>query len=112
MDFGERLKMLRKNAHLKQTQLARMIGIPIGTYNSYETKGAMPPVENLIKIARFLDTDMNTLLGFVDENTIKKRRHAEEKETLLHLLRSERFIINNLILELENDEDGENRGKY
>ena len=80
MDFGERLKMLRKNAHLKQTQLAMMIGIPIGTYNSYETKDAMPPVETLMMIASIFNVDMNEITGFLPNPYIKAKKLAEEAD--------------------------------
>lgn len=80
MKFAERLKLLRKKAHLKQTDVARMLAIPVGTYNSYETKSAMPPVETLMKLASAFNTDMNEITGFLPNPYIKAKKLAEEAD--------------------------------
>ena len=80
MKIAERLKLLRKKAHLKQTDVARMVGIPIGTYNSYETKSAMPPVETLMKLASIFNVDMNEITGFLPNPYIKAKKLAEEAD--------------------------------
>ena len=80
MEFAERLRLLRKKAHLKQTDVARMVGIPIGTYNSYETKNAMPPVDTLMKLATAFNVDMNEITGFLPNPYIKAKKLAEEAD--------------------------------
>ena len=80
MKFAERLKLLRKKAHLTQTDVARMLAIPVGTYNSYETKNTMPPVETLMKLASAFNTDMNEITGYLPNPYIKAKKLAEEAD--------------------------------
>ena len=80
MKLAERLRLLRKKAHLKQTDVARMVGVPVGTYNSYETKDAMPPVDTLMKLASIFNVDMNEITGFLPDPYIKAKKLAEESD--------------------------------
>ena len=78
MKLAERLKLLRKKAHLKQTDVAKMVCIPVGTYNSYETKDALPNIETLMKLASAFNVDMNEICGFLPNPYIKAKKLAEE----------------------------------
>lgn len=80
MKIAERLKFLRKKAHLKQTDVARMVGIPSTTYNAYETKSAIPPVDTLMKLATIFNVDMNEITGFLPNPYIKAKKLAEESD--------------------------------
>lgn len=67
--FAERLKYYRQKAGYSQKELADKIGIKFAAYNNYETKGAQPKIEVLIKMATALNIDVNTLVGFHADNT-------------------------------------------
>lgn len=110
MDIGATLREMRKRKRLKQTEVVKMLGIPVGTYNSYETKGVEPPIKTLIKLAELFGTDMNKIVGFKTEEDFEKERQKLRKESLLNLLRAERIIVNSLITELEKhcEEDEDN----
>lgn len=110
MDIGATLRGMRKRKRLKQTEVVKMLGIPFGTYNSYETKGVEPPIETLIKLAELFGTDINKIVGFKTEEDFEKERQKLRKESLLNLLRAERIIVNSLITELEKhcEEDEDN----
>lgn len=43
VDFSQRLKQLRKDKHLMQTQLARRIGVTASMVSSYETDIRLRP---------------------------------------------------------------------
>lgn len=66
--FAERLKYYRQKAGYSQKELAEKIGIKFAAYNNYETKGAQPKIEVLIKLATALNIDVNTLVGFHADN--------------------------------------------
>lgn len=85
MTFAERLKYYREKAKYSQKELAEKIGLPFQTYNNYETKGSEPKIEVLIKLAAVLGVDVNTLVGY-QEN---------EKDILLALLRSAGIYFEN-----------------
>ena len=56
-----RLKRLRTNADVTQSEIAKKLGIKRTTYQSYESGRAVPPSETLVKIADMLDTTVDYL---------------------------------------------------
>ncbi|HEL1717185.1 TPA: helix-turn-helix transcriptional regulator [Streptococcus suis] len=61
--FSTRLKMLRKQKHLTQQELAEQIGIKQNSYSDWETGKNEPNLENIVKLVIFLDTTTDYLLG-------------------------------------------------
>ncbi len=57
-----KLKELRKQANLKQKELAKKLDIPYTTYNAYEISKSLPTLETLIKIADFYNVTLDYLL--------------------------------------------------
>lgn len=50
-NLGDRIKDLRKQKNLSQSELADKVGISYAQIGRYETKGAQPPAETLKLIA-------------------------------------------------------------
>ena len=66
--LGERVKNLRKQHGMSQSDLADAIGISYAQIGRYENKGAQPPAETLKKIASVLEVSPDYLLyGNADE---------------------------------------------
>lgn len=61
--FTDRLKTLRKEKKLTQKELAEQIGIKQNSYSDWETGKNEPSLENIIKLAKILDTTADELLG-------------------------------------------------
>lgn len=61
--FSTRLKLLRKQEQLTQKELAKQIGIKQNSYSDWETGKNEPSLENLVKLAKILDTTIDFLLG-------------------------------------------------
>lgn len=68
MSFAENVRMLRISAGMSQKELAEKIGMKLQAYNHYEKGKAEPRVKRLSDIAMALNTDVNTLIGFKNEN--------------------------------------------
>ena len=62
----ERLKKLREEKSISQIRLSVEIGVAQETISAYERGKAIPTCENLIKIAKFLNTSTDYLLGLSD----------------------------------------------
>lgn len=63
MQFGERLKKLRKEKGLNQQEVADRIGVSLRAYASYETKNIRPrKMETYKKLADVLGCNVNELL--------------------------------------------------
>lgn len=62
----ERLKQLREEKRISQVRLSVEIGVAQETISAYERGKAVPTCENLIKIANYLNTSTDYLLGLSD----------------------------------------------
>ena len=61
-----RLRDLREDADLNQTQVARELGMSQTGYSKYETGENDIPTEVLIRLARFYKTSTDYLLGLTN----------------------------------------------
>ena len=69
MAFAERLKELRKQAHLTQVELAKKLGIGQSSYADWERGKKKPTQENLVKIAQVLNVSIDYLVGNSEEKS-------------------------------------------
>ena len=68
MDFGNRLKELRKQAGLTQQQLANQVGLSKTVISYYELHTRIPSPEVLIKLASVFHVSADYLLGIEKKN--------------------------------------------
>ena len=66
MLYIERVKELRDDSDLNQTQVAQAIHVAQTTYSDYEKGKVRMPVECLSQLAKFYDVDMNYITGVSD----------------------------------------------
>lgn len=69
MEFSERLKELRKQAHLTQVELASKLGIVQSSYADWERGKKKPTQDNLVKIAQILNVSVDYLVGNSEEKS-------------------------------------------
>ena len=62
-----RIKELREDSDKTQSQIAKMLNVAQNSYCNYENGKRDFPVELLIKLSRFYDTNLEYLLGLTDE---------------------------------------------
>ena len=67
----KRIRDLREDNDLNQTQVAKMLGMSQTGYSKYETGENDIPTSVLIKLAEFYNTSIDYLLGQTD----KKERY-------------------------------------
>ena len=67
MAFAERLKELRKQAHLTQVELAKRLGIGQSSYADWERGKKNPTHENLVKLAQILNVSVDYLVGSTED---------------------------------------------
>ena len=65
----KRLRDLREDRDLNQTQVAKMLGMSQTGSSKYETGENDIPTSILIALARFYDTGIDYLLGETDDPT-------------------------------------------
>ena len=69
----QRIRDLREDRDLNQTQVAQMLGMSQTGYSKYETGENDIPTTVLIKLARFYGTSIDYLLG----ETNKRERYPQ-----------------------------------
>jgi transcriptional regulator with XRE-family HTH domain len=69
-----RIRDLREDKDLNQTEVATMLGMSQTGYSKYETGENDIPTEILIKLARFYDTSVDYILG----ETNRKKRYPKK----------------------------------
>lgn len=62
-----RIRDLREDMDLNQTEVAKMLGMSQTGYSKYETGENDIPTAILIKLSRFYETSIDYLLGETDE---------------------------------------------
>ena len=70
VDFGDRLRKLRKERKLTQKELATLIGVKNSVISFYEVGDRMPSLEALIKLSKALRISTDVLLGIEKSETI------------------------------------------
>ncbi len=65
--LAERLLTLRKERHLKQTELAKELGLSISGYCRYEYGEREPTASVIVRMARYFGVSSDYLLGLRDE---------------------------------------------
>lgn len=64
--FDKRLKLLRNEKDLKQSELADILGVSNSTIGMYEQGRRYPDLDTLQKIADYFDVSVDYLLGRTD----------------------------------------------
>ncbi len=82
MSIGNRIAMIRKQNNLSQEAFGEMFGVSRQAISKWESDGAIPDVENLIRISRRFDVSVGWLLGIEDEK-IKDDSAKDEISAIL-----------------------------
>ncbi|HSL18334.1 MAG TPA: helix-turn-helix transcriptional regulator [Methylomirabilota bacterium] len=84
---GARLRRLRKERHLTQTELARQIGIQQSDLSRMEQGEYRVSLDNLFKILAVFDLDINEFFEPETAEPEERRPLSREDMQTLHLLR-------------------------
>jgi transcriptional regulator with XRE-family HTH domain len=85
MNAGSRIKNLRKNKNLSQTELAQLMGLTSGAMSAIEVGKNNPTAELLIKLSDFFNVSTDYLLkGVESERTI-----TENEQEVIEIMRGD-----------------------
>ena len=73
LDFGERLKIVRKSKELTQKQAAKGLKIAERSYQRYEGNESTPSFDGFIALVDFFDVSADYLIGRSDDPERKKQ---------------------------------------
>lgn len=94
MNYGERLKQLRKDRDLKQTDLAAILDVSSSAIGSYERCERQPSFELLLKYAKCFNVSIDYMLCLSDE-----KQTVEEYQQLTTLDLSETLHKHSITLD-------------
>lgn len=75
--FGTRITELRKKKKLTQSDVAKRLGIPRGTYSNYELGNREPDFSTAEKLADIFEVSIDYLLGRSEEENEKSREEEQ-----------------------------------
>ena len=70
VEFGKRLRALRKEKKLTQKQLGKMIGVQDSVISFYELGDRMPSPEIIVRLATVLHVSADYLMGLDKHNVV------------------------------------------
>ena len=65
--YPERIRELRQDNDLSQTQIAKILGIAQTTYSQYELYKRPMPIEYLVTLCRFYNVSADYVLGLSND---------------------------------------------
>lgn len=83
MQFGEKVRILRKNAGLRQDELAQKIGVTMGLVSAYEHNKRMPSIPILRNLADVLGVTTDYLIY---ENGQEREGIVRDRQLLQYIL--------------------------
>lgn len=75
-----RLKELREDNEIKQTELAKILNCKQNTYSQYENENRIIDIYNLEKLAIFYNTSIDYLIGLTNEKKPYPRIEKKNKK--------------------------------
>ena len=86
VNLNERIKFLRQNSNLTQSQLANRIGVSKSLISAYELGNRLPSYDNLIKIAAYFKVSTDYLLGIDNKNYLDLSGLNDAQKIVLYQL--------------------------
>lgn len=93
MDFGDKLKQIRKKEGLSQEQLAEKIGVSRQAITKWETGRGLPDVENMVILAEIFKMTLDELV-LQEKQMQQKQSTLFESETVYDIDCNKHFDIN------------------
>ena len=80
LSFGQRLKLIRKEAQLTQLQLAENIGVSVQSVSKWECDSTMPDISQIVPLAAALGVTTDCLLGMGTSEKEDRKKLISEIE--------------------------------
>lgn len=103
--FSKNLRSLRKEANMRQQDLADELGVAQTTIASYEQDQRFPNHETLIEIADFFNVSIDFLLGRDDSKTLDMNTVSDNMAEKMELNDIAKSYLNALITGKNNEAD-------
>lgn len=75
LDYKQRMRDLREDADMNQTQVAEVLGTSQTMYSCYERGAVELPLRHLMTLCRFYQVSADYILGFTNQPNPNKLRY-------------------------------------
>lgn len=75
IDYRQRIRDLREDADMNQTQVAEVLGTSQTMYSCYERGAVDLPLRHLITLCKFYKVSADYILGFTNQPKPYKSKH-------------------------------------
>ena len=103
LDLSIRLRELRVNKHLRQEQVAKIIGVTKSTISAYENDLRQPSFEILLKLANLYCVSTDYLLGRTDTVSIDLTDLTAAEATLVTELVASMSVRNRRLASFDDE---------
>lgn len=103
LDLSIRLRELRVSKHLRQEQVAKMIGVTKSTISAYENDLRQPSFEILLKLANLYCVSTDYLLGRTDTVSIDLTDLTAAEATLVTELVASMSVRNRRLARFDDE---------
>ena len=87
INFGKKVKLLRKERGLTQKQLADMVGVAVSAISAYEAGNRYPTYSGLVSLARIFHVSTDYLLGIANTRIVDVSGLDEsEIDVIIHMV--------------------------
>ena len=80
--FGQRLKAIRKDARLKQAELAEKLMVSVQSISKWECDNAMPDIALIVPLAAILGVTTDCLLGVGDNEKVDREKLFKKTDNI------------------------------
>ena len=101
--FGERIRQVRKNLGLVQTDFGDSLGVSLATITRMERGVFKPQGDFLAKLALTYDCDIRWLLTGEEQN-VAKGSEVVRDPAIFNLLKSQRNVFLEIVAEVEGED--------
>ncbi|EIA15604.1 DUF3955 domain-containing protein [Clostridium perfringens] len=97
MDFGEKIKNIRKEKKMTQEQMANILNVSRQAISNWENNKNFPDLEMIIKISRFFSLTLDELI-LGDDDTMTKKLIKDGSEVRLVKMNMITIIVASFLL--------------
>lgn len=101
MEFGQSIYKIRNNANLTQEQFAEIFGVSQQAVQKWESGSAVPDIEKIIKIAKYFDVSLDSLIMGNDNRLVEDMNKSEILKPQYKNIHDWEFYSSNLMTEYQ-----------
>lgn len=107
MEIGQSIYKIRNNANLTQEQFAEIFGVSQQAVQKWESGSAVPDIEKIVKIAKYFDISLDSLVMGNDNRLVEDMNKSEMLKPRYNNIHDSEFYSSNLKTEYrQSTEEG------